>query len=65
MPGSRRKTITELNITDTGSSLISVRRGRERIEVFNNDFQFNIGDAVVIEGMQSAISSTEKYLLIG
>ena len=45
--------------------LIAVRRGRRRIESFESGFSFSIGDAVVIQGEQTAISNAEKRLLAG
>ncbi len=59
------KSITNINFDDNNASLIAVRRGRDRIEIFDESFLFNSGDAVVIEGVQSAILNTEKRLLAG
>ncbi len=59
------KTIKEINIEESDTSVLSVRRGKERIELFDKAFQFKMGDAVVIEGVQSAILNAEKHLLTG
>lgn len=59
------KTLDSIKLDELNSSLIAVRRSRERIETFDSTFHFKIGDAIVIEGTQSAIQNTEKYLLIG
>jgi K+:H+ antiporter len=59
------KSISNMNFTQTNTSLLAVRRGRNRINTFDEKFQFNSGDAVVIEGIQSAILNAEKRLLVG
>lgn len=59
------KSISEINFAESETSLIAVRRGRKRIEIFDDSFQFSSGDAVVIEGVQSAVTNTEKKLLAG
>ena len=59
------KTIDEINIEETDSSLLFVRRGQKRIESFTNDFKFNTGDAIVIEGSVESISNGERKLLVG
>lgn len=59
------KTIESIELIDTKSSLVSIRRGRDRIESFDSEFKFKIGDAVVIEGNQSAIINAEKRILAG
>lgn len=59
------KTPDMMKLDELGSSLISVRRGVNRIESFEESFKFEIGDAVVIEGIQSAIINAEKRLLVG
>ena len=67
LPGSFAvgKAIAELVLNRTGAALTAVRRGRRRIESFEPRFRFSIGDAVVIEGGQTAISKAEKRLLVG
>lgn len=59
------RSIENINFENTNTTLISVRRDRERIDSFDNAFQFNVGDAVVIEGAQNAVLNTEKRLLAG
>jgi len=59
------KTIKDINFESTDTILIAIRRGRTRIQKFDTSFQFNSGDAVVIEGVQNAILNTEKLLLAG
>ncbi len=59
------KSINNINLAQTNTSLLAVRRERDRINTFDETFQFNSGDAVVIEGMQSAILNAEKRLLTG
>lgn len=59
------KSLTDINLAEVNSTLISVRRGRERINTFDDNFQFSIGDAVVLEGSQNAVLNAEKYLLAG
>ena len=59
------KSIHNINFTQTNTLLLSVRRDRNRIETFDDTFQFNSRDAVVIEGTQSAILKAEKRLLAG
>ena len=55
----------ELTLEDINTTLISVRRGVNRIEDFDSSFQFQVGDAVVIEGIQSAVINAEKRILTG
>ncbi len=59
------KSIDELQLDKTNTSLSAVRRGRNRIELFDKNFHFNIGDAVVIEGTQNTVLNAEKYILTG
>jgi CPA2 family monovalent cation:H+ antiporter-2 len=59
------KSIKSIDFEKINTSLLAVRRGRERIAAFDEEFQFSIGDAVVIEGRQSTILNTEKRLLVG
>jgi K+:H+ antiporter len=59
------KQLGTVGLEQTNTSLIAVRRGKERIETFNETFEFNSGDAVVIEGTSSAILNAEKRLLAG
>ncbi len=59
------QSIEDVNFEDTNTTLITVRRGRDRIDPFDEAFQFNVGDAVVIEGIQNAVLNTEKRLLAG
>jgi K+:H+ antiporter len=59
------KSIDNVDLTQFNTTLISVRRGRNRIDAFDETFKFDSGDAVVIEGMQSAIQNSEKRLLAG
>ena len=59
------KSLTDINFEELNTVLIKVRRGKDRVESFNDSFQFQAGDAIVIEGKQSDILSTEKYLLAG
>ena len=67
LPGSFAvgRSITALDLGQSGATLIAVRRGRRRIESFEPGFNFSIGDAVVIQGEQTAISNAEKRLLAG
>jgi len=59
------QSIENINFENTKTTLTTVRRGRDRIDTFNESFRFNAGDAVVIEGVQSAVLNTEKRLLAG
>lgn len=59
------KSIDDINLEETNTTLLAVRRGRKRLESFKKKFQFKSGDAVVIEGIQSAVINAEKLLLIG
>ncbi len=59
------KTVDELALDKTNTSLLTVRRDRDRIEQFDNNFHFKIGDAVVIEGTQNTVLNAEKYILAG
>lgn len=59
------KSIGNIDLEATNTSLMAVRRGRNRIDSFDKTFQFKMGDAVVLEGIQSAILNAEKYLLMG
>jgi K+:H+ antiporter len=59
------QSINNVDLNQSNVSLIAVRRGRDRLDSFDETFQFNSGDAVVIEGMQSAILNAEKRLLVG
>ncbi len=66
-PGSYAsgRSINDIKFEEFETSLISVRRGKKRIDDFDDSFQFNVGDAVVIEGIQTAIVNTENRLLAG
>ena len=59
------KSITEIDLSNYNSSIVNVRRGKERIKTFDSAFTFMKGDAVVIEGKRNDIINTEKYLLTG
>jgi len=59
------KSIKDINLTKTNTSLLAVRRGLNRIDAFDAAFQFKSGDAVVIEGTLSATLNAEKRLLAG
>lgn len=59
------KSIEELTLAKTDTSLSAVRRGQNRIEQFDKNFHFKIGDAVVIEGTQNTVLNAEKYILTG
>ena len=59
------KSIVDINLEKINTTLLAVRRGRDRLNSFNETFQFEIGDAVVIEGIQSAVLNAEKHLLRG
>ena len=59
------KTLKATALDKINTNLISVRRGQDRIESFDKKFRFEVGDAVVIEGVQSAIFNAEKRLLVG
>ena len=59
------KSIADFDFDSMNTSLIAVRRGRDRIELFDKKFQFEKGDAIVLEGTQSAVLNAEKYMLTG
>lgn len=59
------KKIIDIKFDDLKTTLIKIRRGKDRIESFNDLFQLEAGDAIVIEGKQNDILNTEKYLLTG
>jgi K+:H+ antiporter len=59
------KSVIDINFKENNTTISSVRRGKERIESFEEDFLFKGGDAVVIEGTQGNVISTEKKLLAG
>lgn len=59
------KSIKHINFTQTDTTLLAIRRGRDRLDNFDETFLFNSGDAVVIEGTQNAILNAEKRLLAG
>lgn len=59
------KSIENIRLEKINSTILSVRRGRNRLDSLDKSFQFEIGDAVVIEGIQSAVLNSEKYLLRG
>ncbi len=59
------QSIEQVNLEGLNTLLIAIRRGRNRIESFDPSFRFKIGDAVVLEGNQSAITNAEKHLLAG
>jgi CPA2 family monovalent cation:H+ antiporter-2 len=59
------KSISNINFEEMETALISIRRGKERIDNFNESFVFQAGDAVVIEGRQNNVLKMEKRLLIG
>ena len=54
-----------INLEKSNTTILAVRRGRDRLDSFDKTFQFEIGDAVVIEGIQSAVLNAEKHLLRG
>jgi K+:H+ antiporter len=59
------KSVNNIDLAQTNTSLLAVKRDRDRINTFDETFQFNSGDAVVIEGIQNAILNAEKRLLTG
>ena len=59
------KSPVEIDLDATNALLTVVRRGRDRIETFDSAFRFETGDAVVVEGDQTAVDNAEKRLLIG
>jgi K+:H+ antiporter len=59
------KLIEDINLEKTNTTLLAIRRGRDRLDSFDSTFQLEIGDAVVIEGIQSAVLNAENYLLRG
>ncbi len=59
------KSKDNINLEEINATILAVRRGRDRLNSFDKTFLFEIGDAVVIEGMQSAVLNAEKYLLRG
>ncbi|MFT5395766.1 MAG: CPA2 family monovalent cation:H+ antiporter-2 [Gammaproteobacteria bacterium] len=59
------KSIEKINLDNTNTTLSAVRRDQDRLDSFDKSFQFEIGDAVVIEGIQSAVLNAEKHLLRG
>jgi len=59
------KSMDIINLEKINTTILAVRRGRDRLDSFDKSFQFEIGDAVVIEGIQSAVLNAEKYLLRG
>ena len=59
------KSIESLRMEEKNTTLISIRRGKKRIETFDKSFKFNTGDAVVIEGNQNSVANVEKFLLAG
>lgn len=59
------KSMNIINLEKVNTTILAVRRGRHRLNSFDKTFQFQIGDAVVIEGIQSAVLDAEKHLLRG
>lgn len=59
------KSIADINLTKLDTTLVKVRRRKNIIESFNQSFQFETGDAIVIEGKKRNVLNTEKYLLTG
>jgi K+:H+ antiporter len=59
------KSIHTVDLDHTDATLLTVRRGRNRIDTFDESFQFSSGDTVVVEGLQSAVLNAEKRLLTG
>ena len=59
------KSMDLIDLDKINTTILAVRRGRTRLNSFDKSFQFEIGDAVVIEGIQSAVLNAEKYLLRG
>lgn len=59
------KSVADINLTELDTTLVKVRRRKNIIESFNQSFQFETGDAIVIEGKKRNVLNTEKYLLTG
>lgn len=59
------KSIADINLTELDTTLVKVRRRKKITESFNQSFQFEMGDAIVIEGKKRNVLNTEKYLLTG
>ncbi len=59
------KSVEQMAFETDDTCLIAIRRGQERLEQFDGQFLFKVGDAIVIEGKQEAILLTEKRLLGG
>jgi K+:H+ antiporter len=59
------KSVSELFFTETSTTLVSIRRGKERIDSFTESFKFQSSDAVVIEGKYNDVLNMEKKLLVG
>lgn len=59
------KSIASINLDEFNTTILAVRRGQNRYDSLDKSFVFKTGDAVVIEGIQSAVLNTEKYLLRG
>ena len=59
------KTLNDIKLEEYNTSLLAVRRGRNRIDLFDDTFRFSKGDAIVLEGLQSAILNAERHLLTG
>ena len=59
------KSMELIDLDKINTTILAIRRGRTRLNSFDKSFQFEIGDAVVIEGIQSAVLNAEKYLLRG
>ncbi len=59
------RSIADIKFEELKTTLIKVRRGKNIIESFNESFQFETGDAIVIEGKKKNVLKTEKKLLTG
>ena len=59
------KSVSDIRFEELNTSLIKVRRGKDRIESFTGTFQLETGDAIVVEGKQNDILKIENYLLTG
>ena len=59
------KTPAELKLESMGATLIAVRRGQNRIEPIHQDFYFEVGDTVVIEGRPGALINAERFMMEG
>ena len=59
------KTPAELKLESMGATLIAVRRGQNRIEPIHQDFYFEVGDTVVIEGRPGALINAERFVMEG